>query len=65
MKKISFGKFNFKNGIINLLLLLISSLILLPLTGENIFDYYIWFLVLFLIGGLMTYLNYVAWKKIK
>jgi len=65
MKKISFGKFNFKNGIINLLLLLISSLILLPLTGENIFDYYIWFLVLFFIGGLMTYLNYVAWKKIK
>jgi hypothetical protein len=65
VEKISFGKFNFKNGIVFLLLLLISSLILLPLAGENIFDYYIWFLVLFFIGGLMTYFNYAAWKKIK
>lgn len=65
MQKISFTKFNFKNGIIHLLILFFTSIIFLLLGHENIFEFKIWFFVLLLIGFLITYFNYRIWKKLK
>jgi hypothetical protein len=65
MQKISFIKFNFKNGLIHLLTLFFGSLILLPITGNEIFEFKIWFIILLFLSIFMTYFNYRVWKKLK
>jgi len=65
MRKIGFGEFNFKNGILPLGVITVFSILGIGLTGQSFNESIGWFVVLFFLFIVMTIFNYKVWKKRK